>query len=132
MEIDSFQPRFFNLEAKLLIDSDFEWDIVTGDIKEALVDAYSFNKRAFSQPVTSAEVLNIIHDVQGVIAVDLDKLYLVDAVGQQVGEAISTVLPARTASLNPDAGDRSDRFLPAELLLINEPGISFVEMDNGL
>jgi len=129
VKIDSFQPRFFDLHAKLLIDPDYEWDTVTGDIKEALVDAYSFAKRAFSQPVTSAEVLNIIHDVPGLIAVDLEKLHLVDAYGKQVGKSLSTILPARTASLNPNAGDSSDHFSPAELLLINEPGITFSEME---
>lgn len=128
VEIDSFQPRFFNLEAKLLIDSDYEWDTVTGAVNKALIDAYSFSKRGFSQAVTSAEVINIIHDVPGVVAVDLNKLHRVDALGKQIGKARATILPARSASLNPNAGDSSDRFSPAELLLINKSGITFSEM----
>ena len=118
------------LEARLLIDGDYEWDAVTEEVREALVDAFSFSERAFSQPVTSAEVLNIIHDVEGVIAVDLEKLHLVDGIGKPVGKPLSTILSAQAAALNTEEENSADRFLPAELLLINESGITFSEMED--
>ena len=71
-------------------------------IQQALAETFSFVKRAFGQPVTAAELLSVIHQVPGVIAVLLNA---------------PAVLPALTARRE------NGEILPAQLLLINESGI---------
>jgi hypothetical protein len=130
--LSSYQPRIFDVKARLLVDEDYAWEAVKSQARDALVSAFSFQARAFGQFVTAAEIVNILHGVKGVEAVDLDKLYVVDASGNPEGELFSAVLPARTARPNPDskaAVEGADptqrrRFLPAELLLINPFGIT--------
>jgi uncharacterized phage protein gp47/JayE len=129
VEIGSFQPRYFELDAKVLIDSAYEWEDVKSEIESALVDGFSFTERAFGQPVTLAEVVSVIHDIEGVVAVDLKQLYVVGETGLPVGELLSSVLPARTVQPNPvPTSATPQRFFPAELLLINEFGITLTEM----
>jgi predicted phage baseplate assembly protein len=129
VEIGNFQPRYFDVNAKVLIDPAYEWEDMKSEIESALVDRFSFKGRAFGQPVTAAEVVNIIHDIEGIVAVDLEKLYVVDENGEPLGALMSSLLPARAARPNPKrAGANPQKFLPAELLLINESGITLTEM----
>jgi predicted phage baseplate assembly protein len=129
VEIGSFQPRYFDVDARVLIDPAYEWEDVKSEIESVLVDRFSFNERAFGQPVTAAEAVNIIHDIEGVVAVDLERLYVVGETGEPVGALLSSVLPARTARPNPEpTGAIPQKILQAELLLINESGITLTEM----
>lgn len=129
VEIGAYQPRYFDLAAKVLIDPAYRWTDVKTAIETTLTDHFSFAARAFGQPVTSAEVMNIIHEVAGVTAVDLDKLYQVDESGQPIEPLLSSVLSAQRARPNPTpTSENPVRFLPAELLLINLAGITLVEM----
>jgi predicted phage baseplate assembly protein len=129
VEIGSFQPRYFELDAKVLIDSAYQWEDVKGEIEDALVDEFAFTERAFGQAVTLAEVVSVIHAIEGVLAVDVEKLYVLGETGLPVGGPLSSVLPARTARPNPaPTAAKPQRFLPAELLLINEFGITLKEM----
>lgn len=129
--LGSFQPRFFELEARVLIDQAYLWEDVKVAIEDALVAAFGFTARSFGQPASSAEILNIVHDIVGVVAVDLEKFYVIDDAGQPVGELLSSVLSAQNARPNPDPLTvQVQRFLPAELLLINEAGITLTEMES--
>jgi predicted phage baseplate assembly protein len=130
VEIGSFQPRYFELDAKVWPDPVYKWEDVKREIESALLEEFSFTKRAFGQPVTMAEVLSVIHAVEGVVAVDVEKLYALGETGLPVGVPLSTVLPARRARPNPaPTAARPQRFLPAEILLINESGITLTEME---
>ncbi|MEZ4734064.1 MAG: putative baseplate assembly protein [Caldilineaceae bacterium] len=129
VEIGTYQPRYFDVAAKVLIDPTYRWADVKAAIERTLNDHFSFAARTFGQPVTSAEMINIIHEVAGVVAVDLDKLYQVDESGQPVAPLLSNVLSAQRARPNPTPTSANPaRFLPAELLLINSAGITLVEM----
>lgn len=129
VEIGSFQPRYFDVDAKVLIDPAYEWKDVKSEIESALVDGFSFKERDFGQPVTSAEVVGIIHNIKGVVAVDLEKLYVVGETDRPAGSLLASVLPARTAHPNPKRTFANpQKYLPAELLLINESGITLTEM----
>jgi hypothetical protein len=48
-------------------------------VKNALREQFSFDVRAFGQPVFSSEVIAALQAVPGVVAVDLSKLYRADA-----------------------------------------------------
>jgi hypothetical protein len=90
-QVDPHQPLFFNLAAKILVHPDYQPDAVFDAVRAALLSAFSFERRAFGQPVTAAEVVTAVQQVAGVVAVDLDQLYRVDDPGgheQQAPEAV--------------------------------------------
>jgi hypothetical protein len=74
-QIDSYQPLFFNVKAKVLVDPSYTSATVLAAVETALKAAFSFDRRAFGQPVTVAEVIATIQSVSGVVATDLDHLY---------------------------------------------------------
>jgi len=128
VEISGYQPRLFNLKAKLLIDAAYRWDDVSAAVQAVLQQAYTFERRAFAEAVTAAQLMATIHGVDGVTAVDLDELYPVDEFGAPTGALDQSVLIAESARPRTAPVDLNDRFLPAELLLINEFGITLEEM----
>jgi predicted phage baseplate assembly protein len=129
VEIGTFQLRYFDVAAYIQIAPAYLWEDVKGQIESGLINAFSFAARGFGQPATAAEVVNVIHNTPGVVAVDLERFYLIDELGQPVGALLSSVLPTQPVRLNPDrTASGAQRFLPAELVLINPAGITLTEM----
>lgn len=118
----SFERRSFELDVRVLRNAAYRWEDIQVATQSALLKAFSFAKRRFGQPVTSAEIIEEIHAIDGVDALDIDKLYLLNAAGQQQGKDFSSVLPVASAR-TVNGG-----FLPTELLLINPSGITLTEM----
>ena len=78
-----------------------------------------------SATVTAAEVLQVIHGVPGVKAVDLDELYKTTPEAPvPSGSLFNAVLDARPARYSKALA----KPLPAELLLIHELGVNLSEM----
>ena len=115
VQVDSYQPLRFNLEAKLLIDPRYEAKLVTEKVRSALLQTFSFNPRSFGQAITAAEAIATLQPIEGIIAVDLDALYRLGG-----SKILEQILPADRARWNP-AIDQID---PAQLLLINPDGIT--------
>ncbi len=111
--VDSFQPRTFSLEAGVIVDSRYIAQQVLDRIEAGLRAAFSFERRDFGQFVTAAEVLDVIQAVEGVVAVDLDRLERDDA--PAAASSPNIILEAKKARRGP----ASDEMLPAELLLLN-------------
>jgi hypothetical protein len=122
--LGSFQRRYFHLKANLLIDDAYLWEDVEAAVQQAIKSSFAFEKRNFAQPVTTAEIIDLIHDQKGIIAVDLDELYIVDEDGNPVGALLSTVLSAEPARWNT----ANTEILPAELLIVNPGGIKLSKM----
>lgn len=123
--LKSFQPLVFFVTAKVLIDEAYLWEDVKGEAEQALLSAFSFSKRSFAQPVTAAEVLQVIHGAPGVKAVDLDELYKTTPEAPvPSGSLFNAVLDARPARYSKAQAEP----LPAELLLIHELGVNLSEM----
>jgi len=122
--VASYQPLFFDLAASVLVDQPrYVAADVLAAVAAALLDAFSFDRRSFAQPATAAEVVSVIQSVPGVIATDLDKLFLVTVPrGIRLFQGLSPVLCASPANV---AGGR---ILPAQLLLLNPAGITLTEM----
>jgi hypothetical protein len=76
VEVDSFRLRTFSIEAGILVDPRYLAEDVLAQVEKALRNTFSFENRDFSQPVTAAEVLSVMQAVEGVVAVDLNKLEL--------------------------------------------------------
>lgn len=121
VRLGSYLPLSFDLEARVLIDPAYLWENVESQITDALLATFAFEKRAFGQPVTAAEVVSTIHKIPGVTAVDLDALHKTTAGSGSV--TLASVLSANLPRL-----DATGKILPAELILINEYGITLTEV----
>ncbi|MCO5194776.1 MAG: putative baseplate assembly protein [Anaerolineae bacterium] len=122
----SHEARSFRVTAKVLIDEAYLRNDVEAAITALLLQAFSFEKRAFGQVVTSAEILALIHTIPGVIAVDLEALHT----DLQPTGSLNSVLAARRATYDPTVAATAvcGRIAPAQLLLINPTGITLLEM----
>ena len=122
VRVDSYARMYFNVGANLLIDARFVADAVLAASATTLLETFSFRRRAFAQPVTAAEVVTVLQNVPGVVAVDLGELYRVDEDAPSkavVGlNQVITVERARFAGA---------KVLPAQLLLVNPGGIKLKE-----
>jgi predicted phage baseplate assembly protein len=76
VRIDSFTKKTFNVMGRLIVEKDKDPTLVTQAVIQALQDAFSFDARQFGQPVTRNEVIKSMQDVDGVVAADVDNLYL--------------------------------------------------------
>ncbi|HXJ63901.1 MAG TPA: putative baseplate assembly protein, partial [Actinomycetota bacterium] len=123
VRIGSYRPLEFRTSAKVLIDPAYGPDDVLGRVRITVDDAFSFDRRAFGQSVTAAEVITVIQGVAGVVATDLDLLFIVDPVsaGPAV-EGLDEVLGADRAHLD------GTEILAAQLLLVDGSAITLEEM----
>jgi hypothetical protein len=119
VQIASFVPLSFNVQAKLLVTRGYLTDKVQAAVTSAVLDAFSFHRRAFGQAVTKSELYSVMQGVEGVDAVDLDKLYLSSNVA-----TLENRLPARTAGWD----QANTTVHAAELLLVNPREIKLTEM----
>ncbi len=119
--VTSFQPAYFNISAKLRIDRAYQPAKVIAQAGALLLEQFSFAARCFGQAVTAAEIMAVLHRIEGVIAVDLDALFRVDESGSGTPTA-SVLLLAGNAQWD------TDHVALAELLLVNPAGITLVEM----
>ncbi len=68
-------PRELKLllvQAGVRIDPDRRWEVVAAAVREALFEAFGFERRELGEGVASSEVLGVIQAVEGVAMVDLD------------------------------------------------------------
>ncbi|HEY0099335.1 MAG TPA: putative baseplate assembly protein [Pyrinomonadaceae bacterium] len=116
LEVASYQPRLFRLKAKVRVHPDYLPENVLREVGRNLRARFSFDARAFGQPVALSEVIGCMQRVAGVVAVDVDELY-------RTGETatLNTRLPAAA----PRAGSR--QAAPAELLTL-DPGALALEV----
>lgn len=117
VRVDQYDSLLFNLSANLVIDARYIAADVLTDAEAALKDAYAFAKRSFGQPVTAAEAVTILQGVEGVIAVDIDKLHLTGA-----SEILNQILLTDIAHVDDGVIHR------AQLLLVNTLGIKLLEV----
>jgi hypothetical protein len=73
--VDSFIKKTFSLTVKIKVREDMISEKVFMDVKNTILDTFSFKKRQFGQYVTLSEVITLIQNVPGVIFADLDELY---------------------------------------------------------
>ncbi len=121
--VASYQPLTFNLAAGILVDQPrYEFSRVYGEVLRVLDNAFTFEYRGFAQAVTAAEIIALIQSVSGVIATDLNQLYLTtDPTGPSQIEA-PAFLPALPARWENGA------IAPSQLILLNPLGVLITEM----
>jgi predicted phage baseplate assembly protein len=111
--IQSYTPRYFRLEAAVVVDPRYLATAVMADVQAALTAAFHFEQRAFGQGVAASEVITIVQGVPGVVAVDLDRLFF-----QEDPPALQPTLLARAAYLTRDTAETLTPH-PAEFLLLD-------------
>ena len=114
-----FESLTFTLSARLLIDPAYVWEDVLTAAGSALIETFSFAQRNFARPVTAAEIMALLQAMAGVMAVDIDELYLT---GQPTG--FEPVLPCWPPLYDPESGTVGK----AQLLLIDPAALSLTEM----
>ncbi len=121
--VAGFQPLAFNLSASVLIDQPtYQSSVVMAAVLSSLTSAFSFANRAFAQSVSAAEILKLIQAIPGVIAVDLNQLYMTSDPGGPSQTEPSPYLPVLPALF------QSGSIQPAQLLLLNPLGVTLTEM----
>jgi hypothetical protein len=79
LRVQTYRQAYFRMAARVKVDPDYQRDHVLAAVEKALRTSFSFDARAFGQPVTQSEVIAVMQAVPGVVAVDLYKLYRPDS-----------------------------------------------------
>jgi hypothetical protein len=116
--VESYEALTFNVKAGLWVHGDYIVEDVKAEVEAALVDAFSFERRAFGQAVTKSETMAIIQSVKGVVAVDLDELHMSSEPAPGVPH---NRLPVNMFEWEVDLAK------PAKLLTLNPQGITLLE-----
>ena len=123
LRLDTYQPVYFDVRAKVSIDPHYEWAMVEAGLRAALTTAFSFEQRGFAQPVSVAEVVRVLHSVAGVVFVDVDALRRFDRIAPELPDG--GVLGAEGVRWEDDEIEPGAL---AQLLIINPFGIALVEI----
>jgi hypothetical protein len=112
-----------SLGVKLM--ADYTWESVAPNVRAALLDAYSFDRRDLGQSAFLSEATAVVQGVQGVEYADMR---VFDSVAEKVTaaqlSALSTTLKlndaveAELAHVDKTATEASKRILPAELVIL--------------
>jgi hypothetical protein len=125
-KVTAFAQRYFECSARVAVDPRYVTDKVLAEVQSHLRASFAFEARDFAQSVTAAEVIKLIHEMAGVVAVDIDKL----APYSETASAPAAAPGARSVPAFRARWNQTTReFEPAELLLINPVGIDLKEMD---
>lgn len=111
--IDSYKPKYFKIDAKIEIKSEYTAGKVLTEIEDNLRTRFSFDNMQFGQTVSYSEVVSEINKVEGVQSVDLDAIYFSD---QQANSTMNL-----KASL-PVPG--YDKIEPAELITLDTHSVN--------
>ena len=90
----TFVPRTFTVGATLTVDPSYDADVVTSAAKAALQSNFSFDQRAFLQPVYMSEVVALLQQVLGVVALTIDTFDFSDGLGVEFSGAAQGALVA--------------------------------------
>jgi hypothetical protein len=111
--VQTFTSVLFDVGANIQVDTnDYDPKLVTAQVWAALTAAFSFDQRQFGQGVAQSEVIELIQQVPGVIAVEINTFYRAD-----VGPAAGPLPPVLRAS-SPMPGPEGS-MQAAELLLLD-------------
>jgi predicted phage baseplate assembly protein len=75
LRVKSYRPASFRFAGRVKVNPDYQTEAVLAAVEEALREQFSFDVRAFGQPVFLSEVIATVQAVPGVVAVDVNKLY---------------------------------------------------------
>jgi hypothetical protein len=109
--------KTFKLALKVAVDPAYESDAVLSGVESALRAAYSFDARAFTEPVFLSGIESVAHTVAGVLAVDIDRLYTGTTAGRS----------DRLLAQQPAVGANGTA-IPAGLLVLDEAPFDWLDV----
>ena len=112
VELLSYQPATFRLGLKVAVNAAYDEDTVLAATEIHLRSAFSFVTRDFGQVLSLSEVASAAHQVEGLEAVDIDRLYRTTA--PQSNPTAHARLISKTGRVG--AGNT---LLPAEILILD-------------
>ncbi|MCB1036992.1 MAG: putative baseplate assembly protein [Acidobacteria bacterium] len=115
LSLASFEALSFAVKARLVIDAAYLPEDVLAAAGKAVGERFSFERQLFGQRVAKSEVLAVLQETEGVVAVDLDAFHLSHL---SPGDAPPSVLEALPARRGP-GGAGEPRALPAQLLTLD-------------
>lgn len=74
LQLDIRELMLIVIDANIRILPDYLWEPVVTQVRAAMLDAFSFERRELGQDVLLSEVISVIQAVRGVVYVDVDKL----------------------------------------------------------
>ena len=107
----------FELALRVAVDPAYDKDAVVAEVESALRAAWSFERRELTQPVHRSQLVSVAHSVDGVVAVDVDRLYT--GASPQVADRLAAQVPYVTP-----AGAAA----PAGLLLLDPGPLDWLEV----
>jgi hypothetical protein len=136
VQVDMRELKLLVISAQVRILPDFLWEKVEPQIRAALLDTFSFDRRELGQDVTLSELLSAIQAVPGVDYVDVDKLGALDTdtivnnldsldqvIAQLPEPRTEPRIIAELARVDRAATDPDKRILPAQLVYLT-PDVS--------
>jgi len=75
VQVRSYRNVLFRFAGKVKVYEDDRWEKVLAHIEQAVRAEFSFEARAFGQPVMLSEIIAVMQAVPGVLAVDVGALY---------------------------------------------------------
>lgn len=115
VQVHGYRPAYFRLAAQIKVDEvgGFQDGPVLLAVRAALTNQFAFAARAFGQSVPLSEVIAVMQNVRGVLAVDILQLYRADHPGGV--HSAPPLLKAHT----PGDGNNAEAVQPAELLMLD-------------
>jgi predicted phage baseplate assembly protein len=118
VRLDSYTPQRFYLQARVLVDLSYLAAAVLENARATLLRTFSFEQRSLGQPVTASEIIAVMQRIPGVVAVDLEHLYL------NGKPRLEDYVPAELASWDPATGE----YKSAQLLTLSDECLKLEEM----
>lgn len=113
--VKSFRPAWFQIDGTVTVKTDQVIETVMAAVAADLQQRYSFDARAFGQPVALSEVIAAMQSIAGVVAVDLDTFARTDVPTPAMQPRLIADRPAMGA----------DGMVPAaELLLLESTSLT--------
>jgi photosystem II stability/assembly factor-like uncharacterized protein len=118
-----YAPAYFQFEGRLLIAAEYalQYQDVVAEVLSELRDTFGFNLRQLGQGVAAAELILLIQQVRGIVAVEIERLYIRDqepgfnAFLAAASGRLETGSPQPAQLLLFDADDDYERKLQVEI-----------------
>jgi hypothetical protein len=99
LTVQSFDPVSVEVEAAIEVDEAYDGEEVQADAVAALVDYLAFDNLDLGQPIHLSDVYRVLQDVEGVVAVDVNRLQFKGGADRTSHGASSTPVQTHLAIL---------------------------------
>ena len=95
VQVVSYDDRPFGLALRIYMDEKRDSETVRAAAEELLKESFNFDRGKLAHAVLGSDIYALLHDIDGVLGVDLDALYFADKAATHASR-----LPARAGRIN--------------------------------